>query len=911
MTTPSTFDVPMATAAQTKSSSPTAGPVQRGGSVEPFEPYGSRPTKSAPKSSTSKEAPALQDPEVSSGATARDLKSIPEGSTAPAHSSGAGSHGTQLHAPRPGPNPLQGRARTSEPEDRNQLQRTEGGSFLQVFVCRGESAVGDILDCVIESLDNIAVAAPSWDPSGAFFAEMPVDHFEAYFRKWDPASPSLLIASTQAHRLIEASTERKLRFQQEHMEVDDEALLLYACPTKASAAKGSGPKAKKTLDSICVAPGCASRRERGGAVSNAMTSADEGGAASEAEEIMTPGARKSYSDATKAKGKDKAPAKSPFEGMHPSVALSYCQRQAAAAKKAAASFSTLTTAPPAAAGETSLGNRPRADSTHNTERPDTPSTAALPAKKLRTADDWFKSLLVEMINNFALGLQVLGPTAVDFSIDQILATGQQMGSFGFPIEVASQSVPPTPAPANPPANASAGQGASALVAQDKGKGKIVVPGTHPTSDNKPDARANLTTVVITFDQSADERSVRKEEEVRAIVARLYHSWQLAEHEKKGGTTSTLQPKLNPVIRVKWDEKRQNQLQLAFQVCPELNFVNWLEDVWKNMTTCPSKGLSIQDIFEEVSRHNPEVFQHMVPSNYTPVAFWGAGHKKGSPGPLHIFVYDVGGEVAQRIVQEKVTIGSKKCSLVLAQSVALPKDTRPRFSKTLPTTEPQLKRSLPPSFLDALAAKRTSGQPHRWSDKDLVNVAKYVSKKPPVKGITLTVPSYEENRQLRASARAYGERAAEERARTLAEQQTHKPTLAERLAKLPPPTPAPAAPKPVLIDFKKLSPVDLIGIFKPKLTAVHTRLQALTELQELLNCADPDHRRALLHLVNKVNRFLNRLDELAPVTADREWQLLDWGCKAIGKVSFKQLRKNYSKVLAQLNVVNNDSYFEWI
>ncbi|KAI0686872.1 hypothetical protein BC835DRAFT_1522905 [Cytidiella melzeri] len=100
MTTPSTLDVPMATAARTKSSSPTAGPVRREGSVEPFEPYGGRPKKSAPRSLTSKEAPALQDPEVSSGATARDLKPIPEGSTAPAHSSGAGSHGTQLHAPR-------------------------------------------------------------------------------------------------------------------------------------------------------------------------------------------------------------------------------------------------------------------------------------------------------------------------------------------------------------------------------------------------------------------------------------------------------------------------------------------------------------------------------------------------------------------------------------------------------------------------------------------------------------------------------------------------------------------------------------------------------------------------------------------------------------------------------------------
>ncbi|KAI0693129.1 hypothetical protein BC835DRAFT_1416126 [Cytidiella melzeri] len=226
MTTPSTFDVPMATAVRTESSSPTAGPVRRGGSVEPFEPYGNRPTKSAPKSLTSKEAPALQAPKVSSGATARDLNPIPEGSTAPKSQANEVplQIPTSTQAVPAGSNPFQGRARTSEPEDRNQLQRTKGESFLQVFVCRGESAVDDILDRVIESLDNIAVAAPSWDLSGAFFVELPVgrrefarncivgllqmvtDHFEVNFQKWDPASPSLLIASTQAHRHIEAST---------------------------------------------------------------------------------------------------------------------------------------------------------------------------------------------------------------------------------------------------------------------------------------------------------------------------------------------------------------------------------------------------------------------------------------------------------------------------------------------------------------------------------------------------------------------------------------------------------------------------------------------------------------------------------------------------------------------------------
>ncbi|KAI0683404.1 hypothetical protein BC835DRAFT_1470815 [Cytidiella melzeri] len=425
------------------------------GSVEPFEPYGSRPNKSAPKSLNSKEAPALQDPVASSGAAARGLNPIPESSTAPVHSLGADPHVIHLHAPKVCATIVQTLQANEAPlqlglilSKGKRALRTGGESFLQVFECRGKSAVGDILDCVIELLNNITVAAPSWDLSASVRSAL----------TWPNCT--------------------------EQMEVDDKALPSYAHPTKASAASGSGPKAKKMLNLICIAPGHVSCRESGSAVSNAMTSADEGGAASEAREIMTPEARKSYTDATKAKGKDKAPAKFLLKGIHPSVALSYCQRQAAAAKKAAASASTSMTAPPALIGETNLGKCLHADSTHNMERPDTPSTAVLPTKKLWTADNWFQSLSVEMVNNFALGLRVLGPTAVDFSIDQILATGQKMGSFGFPIKVSSQAVPPPPAPANPPANALAGQGASAPAVRDKGKGKIVIPGTHPTSNTK-------------------------------------------------------------------------------------------------------------------------------------------------------------------------------------------------------------------------------------------------------------------------------------------------------------------------------------------------------------------------------------------------------------------------------------------
>ncbi|KAI0683232.1 hypothetical protein BC835DRAFT_1472341, partial [Cytidiella melzeri] len=198
-----------------------------------------------------------------------------------------------------------------------------------------------------------------------------------------------------------------------------------------------------------------------------------------------------------------------------------------------------------------------------------------------------------------------------------------MGSFGFPIEVSSQSVPPlllllrrTPLQ---------------MLRQDR----VRVPRQHETRE-RGKSLFQAPTLRVIPNQSADEGSIRKEEEVRAIVARLYHSWQLAEHEKKGGATTTLQPKLNPVIRVKWNEKRRNQLQLAFQVRPELNFVNWLEDVWTKMTAediagyplsssyppvllvhmytsmvelviqaCPSKDLLIQDIFAEMSRNNPE------------------------------------------------------------------------------------------------------------------------------------------------------------------------------------------------------------------------------------------------------------------------------------------------------------------
>lgn len=225
-------------------------------------------------------------------------------------------------------------------------------------------------------------------------------------------------------------------------------------------------------------------------------------------------------------------------------------------------------------------------------------------------------------------------------------------------------------------------------------------------------------------------------------------------------------------------------------------------------------------------------------------------------------------------------------------------------------EPRLQRSLPPSFLEALQAKRERGEPHRYTDRDVTAIVRYVSKRPKVDPRYCRFPTDSEVQHHRNQARALGERVRQERTQALADR-IEPPTLAERLAAAPNSPLTPIAPKPILIDFKKTAVEDLIAIFRVKLVATITRLDPIYTLTNLRDELPAEHQRVLDLLGDLLIAFTRSLVDRAYDVTQEQWQKLDWGLKEIGKISFKQLRHRYKQIVSEIVRVAGNGYFDWI
>jgi hypothetical protein len=68
--------------------------------------------------------------------------------------------------------------------------------------------------------------------------------------------------------------------------------------------------------------------------------------------------------------------------------------------------------------------------------------------------------------------------------------------------------------------------------------------------------------------------------------------------------------------------------------------------------------------------------------------------------------------------------------------------------------------------------------------------------------------------------------------------------------------------------------DVIGIFKPKITATALRLKPIIELEEHWSDATPNQRRAFESLVDKIQSFGFDLETCAPAVTRIQWQSLD-------------------------------------
>jgi hypothetical protein len=243
-------------------------------------------------------------------------------------------------------------------------------------------------------------------------------------------------------------------------------------------------------------------------------------------------------------------------------------------------------------------------------------------------------------------------------------------------------------------------------------------------------------------------------------------------------------------------------------------------------------------------------------------------------------------------------------------------------------KPRTRRRLPKEVFNRLEAGRFRNEPYRYTTGDVRAIATHVSHPPAL------ISQLKADLQQLSAARDHAplptkrearlafrknqaerheqlaivrtQRAQQER-RTL-EERLARPSLAERIGEQ---TYTPIAPKPIVIDFTKTTTADLIGIFKPKITATALHLKPIIELEEHWSNATPDQRRAFESLADKIQSFGFDLETCAPAVTRVQWQSLNWGLKEVGKVSFAGLQRNYKEILYRLVQISEQGYFDWL
>jgi hypothetical protein len=98
----------------------------------------------------------------------------------------------------------------------------------------------------------------------------------------------------------------------------------------------------------------------------------------------------------------------------------------------------------------------------------------------------------------------------------------------------------------------------------------------------------------------------------------------------------------------------------------------------------------------------------------------------------------------------------------------------------------------------------------------------------------------------------------------------KPTLKQRLAAIPSPTYTPIVPKPVLLNFKKLTIADLIRIFEPKFKATLKCLDVFESFQ-IKEEVSPDHIKDLRCLIKRLTHFKRLLKDTSSIQTKEEFQ----------------------------------------
>jgi hypothetical protein len=137
----------------------------------------------------------------------------------------------------------------------------------------------------------------------------------------------------------------------------------------------------------------------------------------------------------------------------------------------------------------------------------------------------------------------------------------------------------------------------------------------------------------------------------------------------------------------------------------------------------------------------------------------------------------------------------------------------------------------------------------------------------------------------------------------------KPTLEQHLAAIPSLTYTPIVPKPVLLNFEKLTIADLIRIFKPKFEATLKHFDVFESFQ-IKEEVSPDHIKDLRCLIKRLTHLKHLLKDTSSIWTKEEFQGWNYGLKYIGGISFQGLRKNQARIIKLLSKVWKGNYFEY-
>lgn len=114
---------------------------------------------------------------------------------------------------------------------------------------------------------------------------------------------------------------------------------------------------------------------------------------------------------------------------------------------------------------------------------------------------------------------------------------------------------------------------------------------------------------------------------------------------------------------------------------------------------------------------------------------------------------------------------------------------------------------------------------------------------------------------------------------------------------------------MIFDFKKLTILDLIRIFIPKLDATLKRLRVFDDI-EPEHEDDPGRYQNVQKLIERLKHYKESLQNVSTTRTKEEFQSWNFGLHEIKKVSFAGFRKNRRHIIKYLSDIWESNYFEY-